>query len=227
MSDIVLEQRGTIDKYEGDAIIAFFGAPLEVADHALRACASAVIMKRMEGELNKKYAETGLSPAPLYTRIGINTGSMVVGNMGTQQKMDYTIMGNAVNLAARLEGVNKEYGSWVLASEDTVKETAGNILSRRLDRVRVMGINEPVRLYEVLEMASEAPERMPEMVSLFHKAMDMFESRDWAAAEAAFEAVLNHSPDDGPAKIYLERCRLYRNKPPEKDWDGVLTLDRK
>jgi hypothetical protein len=167
-----------------------------------------------------------MSPGPLYTRIGINTGSMVVGNMGTQQKMDYTIMGNAVNLAARLEGVNKQYGSWILASEDTVKETAGKILSRRLDRVRVMGINEPVRLYEVLETA-EAPERMLERVALFHKAMDIFESRNWAAAGAVFEEVLKHSPGDGPAKVYLERCGLYRDKPPEKEWDGVYNLDRK
>jgi adenylate cyclase len=227
MSNIVLEQRGTIDKYEGDAIIAFFGAPLDVADHALRVCASAIIMKRMEGELNKKYAETGLSPAPLYTRIGINTGPMVVGNMGTQQKMDYTIMGNAVNLAARLEGVNKQYGSWILASEDTVKETGNNILSRRLDRVRVVGIYEPVRLYEVLEIAAEAPKRMLDMVALFHTALDIFENRDWSAAEAAFEAVLNHTPEDGPARMYLERCRLYRNSPPEKEWDGVVTLDQK
>jgi adenylate cyclase len=227
MSTIVLEQRGTIDKYEGDAIIAFFGAPLEVADHALRACVSAVMMKRLEGELNRKYAETGMSPAPLYTRIGINTGPMVVGNMGTQRKMDYTIMGNAVNLAARLEGVNKLYGSWILASEDTVKAAAGKILSRRLDRVRVVGIHEPVRLYEVLEIAAEAPKRMMEMAALFHKALEIFESRNWTAAAVVFEEVLNHSPEDGPAKVYLERCGLYRNKPPEKDWDGVIALERK
>jgi hypothetical protein len=152
---------------------------------------------------------------------------MVVGNMGTQQKMDYTIMGNAVNLAARLEGVNKQYGSWILASEDTVKESAGKILSHRLDRVRVVGIHEPVRLHEIVGFAGEASPATVKGVGLFHEAMDMFESRDWTAAEAVFEEVLNHSPDDGPAKIYLERCRLYRNKPPEKDWDGVYNLDRK
>jgi adenylate cyclase len=226
MSDLVLEQRGTIDKYEGDAIIAFFGAPLNVEDHALRACTTALLMKQLERDLNNAYAENGLSPSPIRTRIGINTGSMVVGNMGTQRKMDYTIMGNEVNLAARLEGVNKQYGTWILASEDTVNEAAGKIISRRLDRVRVVNINEPVRLYEILALAETAPPAMPGMVERFHQALDMFENRDWTAAEAAFEAVLNQSAEDGPAKKYLERCRLYRNKPP-KGWDGVYNLDRK
>jgi adenylate cyclase len=107
MSDIVLAEKGTIDKYEGDAIIAFFGAPLALEDHALRACVSAINMKKAEKEFNKIVIEQKLSPAPLLTRIGINTG-----NMGTANKMNYTIMGNAVNLAARLEGVNKQYGTW-------------------------------------------------------------------------------------------------------------------
>jgi adenylate cyclase len=226
MSDIVLEQRGTIDKYEGDAIIAFFGAPLELEDHALRACASALLMKRIERELNKTYREKGLSPSPLYTRIGINTGDMVVGNMGTRKKMDYTIMGNAVNLASRLEGVNKEYGTWILASEDTIRETGGKLLSRRLDRVRVVGITEPVRLHEVLSFTGEAPPQMLRTVELFHHALDLFENRDWGAAEAAFKAVVNEAPEDGPAKLYLERCGEYRNKPPEQ-WDGIVNLIRK
>jgi adenylate cyclase len=226
MSDIVLEQRGTIDKYEGDAIIAFFGAPLELEDHALRACASALLMKRLEGELNETYREKGLSPSPLYTRIGINTGDMVVGNMGTQKKMDYTIMGNAVNLAARLEGVNKQYGTWILASEDTIQETAGKILSRRLDRVRVVGITEPVRLHEVLSFAGEAPPQTLRMIELFHHALDLFENQDWTAAETAFMAVLEQAPEDGPSKLYLERCGKYRNNPPQS-WDGIANLTQK
>jgi class 3 adenylate cyclase len=226
MSDIVLEQRGTIDKYEGDAIIAFFGAPLELKDHALRACASALLMKRIEGQLNTTYREKGLSPLPLYTRIGINTGDMVVGNMGTRKKMDYTIMGNAVNLAARLEGVNKQYGTWILASEDTIQETAGKILSRRLDRVRVVGITEPVRLHEVLAFAGEASPETLRKVELFHHALDIFENRDWAAAETAFQAVVDQAPEDGPAKLYLERCGQYRNKAPEQ-WDGIFNLTQK
>ncbi|MDR1972987.1 MAG: adenylate/guanylate cyclase domain-containing protein [Treponema sp.] len=227
MSNVVLEERGTIDKYEGDAIIAFFGAPLDLSDHALRACVSAVTMKRIEKELNRNYAENGLSPFPLQTRIGINTGTMVVGNMGTLRKMDYTIMGNAVNLASRLEGVNKQYGTWVLASEETVKEAGDRMLTRRLDRVRVVGINEPVQLYEILEIADRAPLEMLKLAELFRGALEIFENRDWSAAEAAFEAVLHHAPADGPAKLYLERCRLYLTKPPERNWDGIFTLTQK
>ncbi|MDR0300743.1 MAG: adenylate/guanylate cyclase domain-containing protein, partial [Treponema sp.] len=127
MSDVILAEKGTIDKYEGDAIIAFFGAPLELKDHALHACLSAIAMRKLETELNKTIMEQKLSPMPLLTRIGINTGDMVAGNMGTANKMNYTIMGNAVNLAARLEGVNKQYGTWILASEDTVRETGGKL----------------------------------------------------------------------------------------------------
>jgi adenylate cyclase len=228
MSNVILEERGTIDKYEGDAIIAFFGAPLDLPDHALRTCVSAIMMKRVERELNTKYAEGGsLSVPPLLTRIGINTGSMVVGNMGTQQKMDYTIMGNAVNVAARLEGVNKQYGTWILASEDTIKEAGGAILSRRLDRVRVVGIDTPIRLYEVLETSDKAAPELITGVELFHQALGLFENRDWTAAAAGFEAALNRSKADTVAELYRKRCEKYRQTPPSKDWDGVFALNQK
>jgi adenylate cyclase len=226
MSDVILEQRGTIYKYEGDAIIAFFGAPLNVEDHALRACRSALLMKRLERELNKTYAEKGTSPRPLHTRIGINTGDMVVGNMGTRRKMDYTIMGNAVNLASRLEGVNKQYGSWILASENTIRETQGKITSRRLDLVRVVGIEEPVRLHEILALAEETPPQTLRNIELFHRGLDLFENQDWTAAETMFGELLNQDPEDGPVTVYLERCRAYRKKPP-KQWNGVYNLSRK
>ena len=119
MSDIVLEQKGTIDKYIGDAIVSFFGAPIDLPDHASRACLAAVRMKQAEEKLNEEMMAANETPMPIYTRIGVNTGAMVVGNMGTNNKMNYTIMGNDVNLAARLEGVNKAYGTWILVSEST------------------------------------------------------------------------------------------------------------
>ncbi len=227
MSDIILSERGTIDKYEGDAIIAFFGAPVEVPDHALRACTAAIRMKRVEAELNKKYAELGMSPSPIFTRIGINTGDMVVGNMGTEKKMNYTMMGNAVNLAARLEGVNKQYGSWILASEDTLRETEGKILYRKLDRVRVVGINTPVRLCHVLDLKDEAPEELLGKIDRFHTALDLFENMDWTGAKAAFSAVLESDPEDAAAKVYLTRCDTYIAKAPSGTWDGVYNLNEK
>jgi len=226
MSDVVLEQKGTIDKYEGDAIIAFFGAPVDLSDHALRACRSAIIMKQIERELNKAVMEEMISPSPLFTRIGINTGSMVAGNMGTENKMNYTIMGNAVNLSARLEGVNKQYGTWILAPDDTIREAGEEILTRRLDRVRVVGINEPVQLHELLNIRKDATPKETKLVEVFHQALDYFEKRNWEAAAAGFRESLSIE-GRGPSAKFLERCENYMNNPPKDEWDGVYNLTEK
>jgi class 3 adenylate cyclase len=227
MSDIVLEQKGTIDKYEGDAIMAFFGAPLDLPDHALRACVAAINMKRLEGAVNRHVMEKGISPSPLLTRIGINSGDMVVGNMGTTKKMNYTIISNAVNMASRLEGVNKQYGTWILASQTVVQATEDKILTRRLDRIRVVGMHEPVRVHEILETKADAQAALHEMAALFHKAMNLFEGCNWQDAEKAFEQVLRIFPNDGPSRLFVDRCRQYRDFPPEKGWDGVFNLTEK
>ena len=227
MSDIVLDLMGTIDKYEGDAIISFFGAPLEMNDHARRACLAAMRMKRTEEELNKKFLADSITPAPLLTRIGINTGDMVVGNMGTKRKMDYTMMGSNVNLAARLEGVNKRYGTWILTSEITRAQAGDDIFTRRLDRVRVVGINEPVRLYEIIDETSRVPAEMKEAVEIFHSGLTWFEKKDWARAAKDFSTVLRMRVSDGPAAKYLQRCKEYKVKPPADSWDGVFNLTEK
>jgi adenylate cyclase len=227
MSDIILDQKGTIDKYYGDAIISFFGAPLELEDHALRACAVSIIMKRLEKDVNRFVMGKGLSPSPLLTRIGINTGDMVVGNMGTQKKMNYTIISSAVNLASRLEGVNKLYGTWVLATDATIQETKGRFLTRRLDRIRVMGINEAVRVYEILDFKADAPDALFEKAYLFHKALDRFEERNWKDAQDAFNEVKKLYPDDGPSSLYMERCRNYLMYPPGNNWDGIISMAEK
>jgi len=227
MSDVILKEKGTIDKYEGDAIVAFFGAPLELPDHATRACLSAITMKRKEDELNRLLLEEKLTSRPLLTRIGINTGSIVAGNMGTRNKMNYTIMGNAVNLASRLESANKQYGTYILTTRATLDETGEMFLSRRLDRVRVVGINEPVQLYELLETRDEAEEWQIEMVQQFENAISLFEKREWAAAAEAFQCALINNPDDSPSRIFLERCKTYKNYPPKNDWDGIFNFDSK
>jgi len=227
MSDVILEQKGTIDKYQGDSIVSFFGAPIELEDHAIRACTAGIIMKRMERDINNYVMKKGISPMPLLTRIGINTGEMVVGNMGTQKKMNYTIISTAVNLASRLEGVNKQYGTWVLASDSTLDETSGRFLTRGLDRIRVVGINEAVHINELLELKTDASDAMFELVFLFHKALDLFEKRAWKDATNAFNQVLKVSPDDGPSLLYLDRCRQFLDYPPEPKWDGVFDLTEK
>jgi adenylate cyclase len=227
MSNIIMSQRGTIDKYEGDAIISFFGAPVEFEDHARRACLTAIGMKKMERLLNEHFLATKMSPTPLFTRIGINTGKMVVGNMGTDQKMDYTIMGNSVNLAARLEGVNKQYGTWLLISEQTHNDGGKDFLVRKLDRVRVVGIKQPVRLYELIDEKDKTEDRIKEGIELFHKALELFESREWDKAGKGFKEVLNLLPNDGPSQVYIQRCTSYKRKPPAATWDGVFNLTMK
>jgi len=224
MSDIIMDHKGTIDKYEGDAIISFFGAPLELPDHALRACLAAVMMKRLEQDVNRHITENRLSPSPLCTRIGINTGEMVVGNMGTQKKMNYTIISNAVNLASRLEGVNKQYGTWILASDSTINETKGILLTRPLDRLRMVGINEPVFVHEVLETKDGASAALLEMMSIYNEAHGFFQSCNWTEAHRLFKQLLKQFPEDGPSALYLNRCEHFLQSPPEKDWNGVFDM---
>jgi adenylate cyclase len=228
MSNIVMDNLGTIDKYEGDAIIAFFGAPLYRVDHPDLACRSALAMKAAERELNKVIVKEGLSPVPLFTRIGINTGEMVVGNMGAENKMDYTIMGNAVNLAARLEGVNKQYRTGgILISEYTQSEISSEFLVRRLDRVRVVGINTPLRLYELLGNLETANEDEKNAVKPWEMAVDLYERRQFAVAAKLFHSLIERNADDKVAKLYEERCMKYAANPPPETWDAVNNLTEK
>jgi adenylate cyclase len=244
MSNIVLANGGTIDKYEGDAIIAFFGAPVWMEDHAIRACRSAIVMKKREKELkaqimkpegefykplNKLIIDKVVrDERPLYTRLGINTGDMVVGFMGTPGKMDYTIMGNAVNLAARLEGVNKQYDTkGILISEYTRSQIGDEFVVRPLSRVTVVGIPVPVRLYELFEIQSEASPEMLQLVKYWEQAFKLYENKNFAEAKKIFAAVYQKDPEDKAAKLYLERCEKYVVTPPSPDWDGVDNLTEK
>ena len=227
MSDIILEERGTIDKYEGDAIISFFGAPVDYREHARLACRAAVLMKRKEAELNSFFLREKMTPNPLLTRIGINTGDMVVGNMGTERKMDYTIMGNAVNLAARLEGVNKQYGTWILISDMTKNELGEGFITRRLDRVRVVGINTPVQLWELVEMQDGVDAAMTDFLARFEEAHTVFDRRQWAQACALFKQLCTERPDDGPSQTYMRKSEAFMRQPPADNWDGVFSLTQK
>jgi adenylate cyclase len=249
MSNIVLENQGTIDKYEGDAIIAFFGAPVHYPDHAARACRSALQMKQAEYRFNQRLTEKMINPEELslrlketyspgmdwhsligdvYTRIGINTGDMVVGNMGTPNKMDYTIMGNAVNLAARLEGVNKQYNTGgILLSEYTREMLDDSFLVRSLDRVRVVGINTPLRLYELTAFRPEASAEVLDLAGLWEKALEVYEKRDFINATYLFKEISVQNPADLTAKLYIERCEDHKNTPPPENWDGVFNLTQK
>ncbi|MDR0503297.1 MAG: adenylate/guanylate cyclase domain-containing protein [Treponema sp.] len=249
MSNIVLDNQGTIDKYEGDAIIAFFGAPVHMKNHASLACRAVINMKKAEADINREALSLGLitpnvmqamvkkgvisaidDPYPIFTRLGVNTGDMVVGNMGTPDKMDYTIMGNAVNLAARLEGVNKQYNTGgILISEYTREQIGDEFVLRPLSRVRVVGINTPLRLYELLDIAGNAPAELTAMVKSWEQAFALYEGRDFTAAGKIFQSVYNNNNADLAAKLFLNRCSKFLASPPdEKVWDnGVDNLTEK
>jgi adenylate cyclase len=242
MSNIILENRGTVDKYEGDAIIAFFGAPIHMEEHAALACRTAIRMKKVEHLLNIKISDANLSPIPsftklvteqtlpsppLFTRIGINTGSMIVGNMGTPNKMNYTIMGNAVNLAARLEGVNKQYDTrGILISEYTRQEIGDEFVLRSLDRVRVVGINTPVRLYELLEERKNASPELLEKEKIWEAAIALYETRRFHEAISLFRSFAANG-EDPTTTLYLSWCDQYIKDPPGPAWDGVYNLTQK
>jgi adenylate cyclase len=233
MSNVILENRGTIDKYEGDAIIAFFGAPVDMEDHAVMACRSVIQMKKIEEQINKEALQQGLvndavitallekkiisedeKERPIFTRIGLNSGTMIVGNMGTPNKMDYTMMGNAVNLAARLEGVNKQYNTGgILISEYTRDLIGDEFVIRSLDQVRVVGVNTPLKLYELLDIRSEAPQRLFDMVKSWEQAMEIYRQKDFEGAEKIFTSIFTENSRDMVAKLYLERCKNYRSGP--------------
>ncbi|MCL2381390.1 MAG: adenylate/guanylate cyclase domain-containing protein [Treponema sp.] len=228
MSDVILSEKGTIDKYIGDAIVAFFGAPVELPGHGLKACHSALTMRRIEKDLSRALMEEKISPTPLLTRIGINTGNMVAGNMGTESKMNYTVMGNAVNLASRLEGANKLYGTWILAPDATIQETGGLLLSRRLDRIRVVGIHEPVQIHELVNTQESATAEERKLVEVFHEALRCYEKRNWKEAEEGFrESLTLEAEGDSPSGVFIGRCREFMASAPGDDWDGVHNLTEK
>jgi adenylate cyclase len=227
MSDIVLAEKGTIDKYIGDAIVSFFGAPLDLPDHAEKACLAAVRMKEAEDRLNEEFKAAGDVPMEIHTRIGINTGAMVVGNMGTDNKMNYTIMGNDVNLAARLEGVNKQYGTWILVSESTWNASGGKFLGRKLDRVRVVGINTPVQLYNIVAVRAEASGSTVAFVEKFNQAVDAYREKRFSDSLILFTKCAELNPDDAATKVFLDRVKdLMKTGVPE-DWSDVINMTTK
>jgi len=224
MTDVIFSQDGTLDKYIGDAIMAVWGAPMPQSDHALRACQAALGMVSGLAALVADWRERGLPPLDI--GIGINTGPMVVGNMGSARRLSYTVIGDNVNLGSRLEGLNKMYGSHIIASEATVQAARGALVARELDLVRVKGKRLPVRIYEILG-AVEERERWAPLLRSFDAGLAAYREQRWDEAMFAFAAVLEKYAEDGPAQLYIERCRDMLAAPPEPDWDGVTIMETK
>ncbi|MEK6589531.1 MAG: adenylate/guanylate cyclase domain-containing protein [Nitrospinota bacterium] len=225
MTDIVLEYTGTVDKFVGDAIVAFFGAPVSYDDHAKRACYAALDIQKKSVELRERLKKEG--HPEIYTRIGLNTGPMVVGNMGTIRKMNYTIMGDAVNLASRLEGANKPYGTFIMLGETTYAAAREFIEARELDLMRVVGKTEPVRVYELIARKGEMDQKKREVVESYTMGLSCYKQREWDNAILQFNKALQIDAHDGPSKTYLNRGNEFKISPPPADWDGVYVMKTK
>ena len=225
MCDIIAEYDGTVDKFEGDAIIAFWGAPLEQANHAELGCLATIDMQRFMLGYRKRLLATG---QPLLNmRVGVNTGAMLVGNLGSRQRMDYTIMGDAVNLAARLEGANKQFNTWSMLSEHTYLQVKGIVEVRELDRIRVMGKREAVTVYELLERKGYLADPQKALFEQYHLGLAAYRKGAFREALGLFERAAALNEQDGPTHTYLQRCEQYLRVPPSANWDGVFELDSK
>lgn len=218
MSALVYETGGTLDKYIGDAIMAFWNAPVEQADHAARACRTALAMKKREQEIQPRLAQLGA--AKVMTRIGLHTGPMTFGNMGSPQKFNYTVIGDAVNFCSRLEGANKLYGSEVLVSEDTADLVRGQFVVRRLDLLKVKGKTIPMAVYELLA-EGPADDALQARVEKYEQGFALYQKQQWDEAEAVLGELTRQFPSDAPALNLLGRIHKLRVNPPEPGWDGV------
>ncbi|CAK0755209.1 adenylate cyclase [Gammaproteobacteria bacterium] len=224
MTQIIHEERGTIDKYIGDAIMAFWGAPLDDPDHALHAVQAALALQRRAVEITEEFRARGWPEIRI--GVGINTGVMRVGNMGSEFRTAYTVMGDAVNLASRLEGLTKQYKVTLIVSEHTYRSLP-HMTFRELDKVRVKGKQEPVVIYEPLGNTNELDSALLEELKSYRQALNYYRAQDWERAAVAFYRLREKSPQTYLYSMYMERLEFFRANPPGKEWDGVFSFTTK
>lgn len=244
MTDIITDEGGTLDKYIGDAIVAFFGAPVAFDDHANRACVISLRMQKRLHELTKKWQSDGEKWPELVlhmrNRIGINTGTMITGNMGSTQRFNYTVMGDAVNLAARCESGAKNYGVYTMVTGETKKQAekyGDSCVFRFLDKIIVKGKTKPVEVFEILGLKVDISPETLNCKRLFEQAVERYKNRNWEEAISLFEEAnkLEASVPDSkkplvqtnPSLVYLERCKYMKKNPPGSSWDGIYEMTRK
>lgn len=231
MTSLVFDNHGTLDKYIGDAVMAFWGAPFEEPGHAAKACKTALKMMDRVRELQEKLEAEG--KPHLDIGIGLNTGLASVGNMGSSLRYGYTALGDTVNLSSRLEGLNKDYGTHIIVNESTYEQAKDSgFVFRELDLIRVKGKLQPVTISELIGRTGEnsaygTPEELRMRLDLFQKARALYRQRQWQAAQDAFQAILDQWPGDGPSRAYWKRCQEYLFEEPPSTWDGVFTMTHK
>lgn len=226
MTDIVFATGGTLDKYEGDAIMAFWGAPIPQEDHALRACKAALEMQKAIIRIRRRWEKEG-KPS-ISVRIGLSTGEMVVGNMGGSRKFDYTVIGDSVNLGSRLEGANKEYGTNIMLSQKTYEHVKNAVIARELDLLVVKGKTEPIAVYELVGLANDAiSTEYHDFLNHYNRGLQYYRTRRWEEAIEEFRHALNIEPKDYPSQMYISRITAYEESPPPPEWNGVFVLKTK
>ena len=235
MSQVILDNEGTLDKYIGDAIVAFYGAPAPVENHEKKSCTTALLMEDALEDLRQKWQRENDWPDIVYSmqhRIGLNCGKMVTGNMGSEMRMNYTMMGDTVNLAARLESSAKQYGVYNFVGENIYEETKDEFIFRFLDFVQVKGKNIPVKVYELVSAKDNADNHTVNLIKVFEEGLDHYYQQQWDKALAHFkkaEGMEDHftSRNTTPSAVFIERCTMFKDNPPGKDWDGVWTMTSK
>ncbi len=224
LSRVIYKHRGTIDKYMGDCIMAFWGAPLPDPTHARNAMLAGIEMQATLQALQPHFKARGWPE--IHAGIGINTGRVSVGNMGSEVRVAYTVMGDEVNLASRLEGITKQYGVGIIVGENT-RNAVPDFIYRELDHVRVKGKDKPVAIYEPMGLASEASKALHGEVRLFHEVRRFYRKQSWEQAELQLMNLQRMSPDTELYKVYAKRVAYYRNNPPAAEWDGVFVFETK
>ena len=235
MTNILLDHQGTLDKYIGDSIVAFYGAPVTVEEHELLACKTALAMEKKIVELREKWSHEDDKPDLVHHlrhRVGLNSGPMVTGNMGSEMRMNYTMMGDTVNVAARLESSAKLYGVYIHVAENTYKKVKDEFEWRTLDYVRVKGKKVPVHVYELLSEKGQLDDDTAKMLMIFHEGLELYNAQKWNDALKKFEESATLEDEfptrpTTPSKVYIFRCNHFIENLPEKDWDGVWTMTTK
>jgi adenylate cyclase len=224
MTDVLYKNLGTLDKFIGDAIMAFWGSPYPQEDHASHACSCALQMQERLVELNRNWERRGMRTIAI--GVGVNSGPVNVGNIGSEKRLSWTVMGDNVNLASRLEGMTKQYRTAVLINETTHEQTRKQFVAREVDKIRVKGKTHPVTIYELLAPVSDR-QRYDSLLADYNSAMESYRAGDWVEAAGRFGSIMRTRPGDGPTQILLQRCFEFIDDPPPADWDGVYVAKSK
>jgi adenylate cyclase len=225
MVNIIFDNEGTLDKFIGDAIVAFWGAPVKIHDHHYKAVITGLQMRNAIKSFNRENHGRGLPQ--LKIGIGIHTGEVILGNIGSEKKLDYTVIGDSVNMASRLEGLTKAYNSPIIISQDTYEHVKNEISCRVLDHVKVKGKDKPITIYEVIDAVDSVNEETSRIISLTQKAFKQYRQRAFSESISTFGTILGIRPNDFLSKMFISRCLNYQQHQPPDDWDGYCVYKTK